>query len=617
AATEVLAALLKSKSNSRRAVNRGYVTGLLRLHWDWHSHDTANTYVPIRRALLLCLKHIATFRSGREAFLAAQGMEILFSTTQNCLDDKSLEPVVSIMLDILRQCYPKCPLPLATASSAYTFPVPGSITSEPPCALTEEDLEDDGDDEVDKDSDSEDVKAEDDLETDVTKLSSRPGLDRPEEDLTQYEAMCLELSCNFEVLESRPGDDLDFEESQDTNHQHIPIAASPQWYRLNKDQSSLGQERKDTVQASLLSTVKMGRSSVHLTSKKGPGVNPYQKAQSTGHGIDCSGNEIPDVQASLNEDVWDIEAISCPRISASFSNSTKTKEATEVIDKLLQTYPKHVPFHDPYLYMAKAGRTRSVADFKMMAFPDLWGHCPPSSAQSLLERKCGIQRIKIFEDVCRLIQPSDVINKVVFSLDEPWPSQDTASDCLRFFSQFEFEYDLLVNADVNSAQHQQWFYFQVSRMKAAVPYRFNVINCEKANSQFNYGMQPTLYSVKEALLGRPTWMRIGNEICYYKNHYRQGAAATRGTSGKCYYSLTFAVTFPHDGDVCYLAYHYPYTYTALLTHLDTLERSVNPTQVYFRQEVLCQTLGGNSCPLVTITAVPKSNSADHLEQFRE
>lgn len=37
------------------------------------------------------------------------------------------------------------------------------------------------------------------METDVTKLSSRPGLDRPEEDLTQYEAMCLELSCNFEV----------------------------------------------------------------------------------------------------------------------------------------------------------------------------------------------------------------------------------------------------------------------------------------------------------------------------------------------------------------------------------------------------------------------------------
>nr|XP_031296391.1 cytosolic carboxypeptidase 4 isoform X2 [Camelus dromedarius] len=629
AAADVLAALLKSKSNSRRAVNRGYVTSLLRLHQDWHSHDTANSYVMIRRGLLLCLRHIANLRSGREAFLAAQGMEILFSSTQSCLDDRSLEPVISIVLQILRQCFPKSPLPLVTASSAYSFPVPGSLASEPPHALTE-DFEDDGDEEENKDSDSEDGKEEyDDLETDVNKLSTKPGLDRPEEELTQYKAMCLELSCSFEELESKPGDDLKFDETQSANHHHIPIAASPKEHCLNKDQISWGQERESPVQTSLLSRVKMGRSSIHLASKKGAGMNPYQNAQFNGLGIGSSGSEIPDIQASLKEDAWDIDAISCPRMSASFVNSSRPRETAELTDKLLQTHPKHIAFHDPHLYMAKARRTRSVADFTMMAFPDLWGHCPPPSAQSMLERKCGIQRIKIFEDVRRLIQPSDVINKVVFSLDETWPLQDTAPDCLRFFSMFEsgnlrkaiqvreFEYDLLVNPDVNSTQHQQWFYFKVSGMRAAVPYRFNIVNCEKLNSQFNYGMQPTLYSVKEALLGRPTWVRTGYDICYYKNHYRQSAAVTGGASGKCYYTLTWAVTFPHDGDVCYLAYHYPYTYSALTTHLDMLEKSVNPRQVYFRQEVLCQTLGGNSCPLVTITAMPESNSAEHLERFRQ
>ena len=71
-----------SESNSRRAVNRSYVPSLLRLHQDWHSHDTAKSFVLIRWALLLCLKRIAKLRSGREAFLAAQGMEILFSTIQ-------------------------------------------------------------------------------------------------------------------------------------------------------------------------------------------------------------------------------------------------------------------------------------------------------------------------------------------------------------------------------------------------------------------------------------------------------------------------------------------------------------------------------------------------------
>ena len=29
-------------------------------------------------------------------------------------------------------------------------------------------------------------------------------------------------------------------------------------------------------------------------------------------------------------------------------------------------------------------------------------------------------------------------------------------------------------------------------------------------------MQLTLYSMKEALLGKPTWVRTGYDICYYK-----------------------------------------------------------------------------------------------------
>lgn len=56
-----------------------------------------------------------------------------------------------------------------------------------------------------------------------------------------------------------------------------------------------------------------------------------------------------------------------------------------------------------------------------------------------------------------------------------------------------YEYDLILNADTNSSQHAQWFYFEVSNMVADVPYRFNVINCEKTNSQFNYGKWPPVF----------------------------------------------------------------------------------------------------------------------------
>jgi len=49
------------------------------------------------------------------------------------------------------------------------------------------------------------------------------------------------------------------------------------------------------------------------------------------------------------------------------------------------------------------------------------------------------------------------------------------------------EYDLILMPDVNSTHHHQWFYFEVSNMEADVPYVFNIVNCEKQNSQFNYG----------------------------------------------------------------------------------------------------------------------------------
>ncbi|XP_048225000.1 cytosolic carboxypeptidase 4 [Perognathus longimembris pacificus] len=630
AATEVLALLLKSKSNSRRAVNRGYVASLLRLHQDWHSHDMDDTYVTIRRGLLLCLKHIATLRSGREAFSAAQGLETLFSMAQSYLDHESAEPAISAMFQILRQCYPRSPLPLNTARSAYTFLDTADTTPEPLHALTEEDFEDDVDEEVDKDSESDHSKEEDDdLETDVDKLSARPGLDRPEEELVQYEAMCPELSCSFEELESQLGYDLNSEDTHYTaNHRHIPTVASSGQCCFNKDQSSWGQERTNLASTSLLSRVKKGRFSGHLSSKRRPSMNVSPSMQTNGAGTDPSGDNASGTQTFVEEDAWNREAISCPRISDFFPNSTKSGETAGVMEKLLHTHHKPIPFHDPRAYTAKAQRTKSAVGFGKMAFPDLWGHCPPSSAQPMLERKRGIQRIKILEDVRRLTQPNDIINRVVFSLDEPWPLQDITSNHLRFFSKFEsgnlrkaiqvreFEYDLLINADVNSSEHQQWFYFKVSGMRAAVPYRFNIINCEKFNSQFNYGMQPTLYSVKEALLGRACWIRTGDEICYYKNHYCEHTAAAGEAGAKRYYTLTFSVTFPHSEDDCYLAYHYPYTYTALMTHLDILGKSIDPQQVYFRKDVLCRTLGGNPCPLVTITAMPESNSPDQLEQFR-
>ena len=49
------------------------------------------------------------------------------------------------------------------------------------------------------------------------------------------------------------------------------------------------------------------------------------------------------------------------------------------------------------------------------------------------------------------------------------------------------EYDLILNADVNSPGRQQWFYFRVSNITSGIAHTFNVINLEKTKSLFNRG----------------------------------------------------------------------------------------------------------------------------------
>ena len=53
----------------------------------------------------------------------------------------------------------------------------------------------------------------------------------------------------------------------------------------------------------------------------------------------------------------------------------------------------------------------------------------------------------------------------------------------------EKEYDLVLTPDCNTSNYHQWFYFEVSGMEAGSgqKYIFNIINYEKANSQYNYG----------------------------------------------------------------------------------------------------------------------------------
>ncbi|XP_063548384.1 cytosolic carboxypeptidase 1-like isoform X6 [Cydia strobilella] len=289
------------------------------------------------------------------------------------------------------------------------------------------------------------------------------------------------------------------------------------------------------------------------------------------------------------------------------------------------------------VYCTIASRVRSVIPFVKVAFPDMIGGQGLAHPEPLNKMERSACRVKLLSCVDRAISPEAYMNEVVYDLDqlnslagvsdnsapkstesiflsntdeEEITKLNNFSTRLSFESRFESgnlrkaiqigprEYELILMPDVNSTKRHQWFYFEVRNMIQGRPYVFNIVNCEKSDSQFNFGMKPVMYSVKEAVLGRPGWVRAGTDICYYRNSYHY---ASPRSHNKCYLTVTFNIEFPHTNDVVYLAYHFPFTYSMMMTKL--WQRSLQlPPNAYLRAEPLCYSLNNNEVPLLTISA---------------
>ncbi|CAG08401.1 unnamed protein product, partial [Tetraodon nigroviridis] len=586
-ALDALGTLLKSKMNARRAVDARHVPVILALYQDWHRNDSRHRHMQIRKGLLVCLRNITNIKLGRKAFIEADGMRVLYNTSTECLAVRTLDPLINTSIMIMRKCFPKNRLPLPTIKSAFSYQLPHIPTAGPVADLyshppevddvvdrSDEDTDSENENDTDHDEfDKDQLLLNDDIETDLKKLHPKKDPGRPFEELRVYEKFFLELSEDFQMTEEELSSVLEHVSLEDGKVLHAEGA---------------GKEEKP----------------------EGSPLNPTRHIHSPLLLEDFASRRVGGGGSNLGSDCG--------------SEGADDEAAVLEVPDTAQLLPRH----DPDLYVEMVKGTQSVPQYAEVAYPDYFGHVAPMFKEPLLERVYGVQRSKIFQDIERLIRPNDILDKLVYDLDIPsCPVIEDNGESLKFNSQFEsgnlrkaiqvrkFEYDLVLNSDINSNHHHQWFYFEVSGMRVGTTYRFNIINCEKSNSQFNYGMQVLMYSVQEAISGRPRWVRTGTDISYYKNHFARSSLAAGGQKGKSYYTLTFSINFGHKDDVCYLAYHYPYTYSTLKMHLSKLEDLRTP-QIYLRQDVLCKTLGGNSCPLVTITAMPESNSNDHICQFR-
>nr|XP_060618077.1 cytosolic carboxypeptidase 1 isoform X1 [Anolis sagrei ordinatus]XP_060618078.1 cytosolic carboxypeptidase 1 isoform X1 [Anolis sagrei ordinatus]XP_060618079.1 cytosolic carboxypeptidase 1 isoform X1 [Anolis sagrei ordinatus]XP_060618080.1 cytosolic carboxypeptidase 1 isoform X1 [Anolis sagrei ordinatus]XP_060618081.1 cytosolic carboxypeptidase 1 isoform X1 [Anolis sagrei ordinatus] len=695
-ALDTLAALLKSRTNARRAVDRGYVQMLLTIYVDWHRHDSRHRHMLIRKGILQAIKSVTNIKLGRKAFLDVNGMKILYNTSQECLAVRTLDPLVNTSSLIMRKCYPKNRLPLPTIKSAFHFQLPIIPVNGPVYQLYS--LPPEVDDVVDESDDNDDTETEseiendneedfdqnfknDDIETDINKLKPKHELERPFEDLKMYEQFFPEFTEEFQEcdLVSKEPKPLSTNITQG-GPIVVPTAGveqSPVNHAIEIPMKETHQTEDCNKRPIFLGLVKNDNSTDNIPQQQGDQMNLLPSCQCLNHEIIKDFDKISLQNTSKNEQSYTSKVTTKKECKSSHSEITCNKSfqhvsscggvlfegrsvqlgklccsgpdpeeedvscSVSVEEQVMPEVPDALQLHDPELYIEIVKNTKSVPEYSEVAYPDYFGHIPPPFKEPILERPYGVQRkkrmagshmrtlmTKINQDIERLIHPNDIIDRVIYDLDNvSYPIPDEG-DVLKFNSKFESgnlrkviqirknEYDLILNSDINSNHYHQWFYFEVSGMRTGIAYRFNIINCEKTNSQFNYGMQPLMYSVQEALSGRPWWIRVGTDICYYKNHFSRSSIAAGGQKGKSYYTITFTINFQHKDDVCYFAYHYPYTYSALMMHLQKLESTHNPQQIYFRQDTLCETLSGNSCPIVTITAMPESNYYEHICQFR-
>uniref|UniRef100_A0A0N4Z244 Pepdidase_M14_N domain-containing protein n=1 Tax=Parastrongyloides trichosuri TaxID=131310 RepID=A0A0N4Z244_PARTI len=302
----------------------------------------------------------------------------------------------------------------------------------------------------------------------------------------------------------------------------------------------------------------------------------------------------------------------------------------------------------------KCNETRSVGKFVKIAYPEYF-----NPDQIMKEEECLITNNDAMKNMIKdnlqrhnchdnKLKNNEVVEypKLVYNLDElvkdtNYPeklsnndvekigSGSSHCDHLKFESRFESGnlrrayqiddnyYQLILSPDINQkSHHYQWFYFQVSNVNNDREYVFEIINCLKSTSMFSHGMQPVIFSVTDSLQNnnnKKGWRRTGNNICYFRNLYtlnlkNNNEAGEKDTCDgnpekvKYLYSIRFSIKFEHKNDICYLAYHYPYTYSYLQATLETIIKKRK--NIIYRIDEIGKTLNKNSLKLITITASP-------------
>ncbi|KAL4716939.1 hypothetical protein ACJJTC_012750 [Scirpophaga incertulas] len=595
----------KNKVCCMQIVKTGLCNVLLRVFDRWDRYE-GRMRLKICAHILQTLQHLCNIKAGRRALCTKKHVQTLHRFCSQCPDQPEFDGLLARVCSVITLCLKHQVLPVP-ASSPATFnlnPILKGTNTSWPCHEDEEDV----------------------ANSDSKTINSDLDDDGPDTDLdASDEFQDIEFDDN-EIKTEKNDEDKSFQKSTDSFQNSM-------W--INSNEREVEDLKKYFVFFKEFGTYnKQMRLVKSRSNSRGSILEDFLSSHPVGNKTVPSTLNLS-TASILNNECDNVQNIS-PSISV-FQNCSKINETTSISScssmKIHRDLSKYSSFAS--LYCNISSRVRSVIPFVKVAYPDMMGVQGMNQPEPLNKMERAACRTKLLSCVDRAINPEAYTNEVVYDLDQlctATNAQDSTglkspenlnnideqeitkinhySSKLSFESRFESgnlrkaiqvgprEYELILMPDVNSTKRHQWFYFEVRNMQQNRPYIFNIVNCEKSDSQFNFGMKPVLYSVKEAVLGKPGWVRAGTDICYYRNSYHY---ANQKSHTKCYLTVTFNIEFPHTNDVCYLAYHFPYTYSMMMTRIWQWN-SLLPPNAYLRVEPLCYSLNNNEVPLLTISA---------------
>ncbi|CAG7728523.1 unnamed protein product [Allacma fusca] len=579
---DVLNQLTKSQDNCRRFLKAGLLVFVIRAFSYW-SLWKGNGLLKLSKKILSIYSHLAAIRAGRKVLVQTDALLNLKKFCETCPNERAFDNVIMKAAGIIYVAYQKDALPFEDIHSPARFDIPKTENSKYDKDSGSSSDEDDPED-LDEVEDSDDGGVE--LEEQASNLSLRN-----------------DLSTNDDLIIT------------DDDQSTVSVKTKSKSKKVSQV-TGLSQAKGDCQYSAPVNST---------------GYPPEVTAERLSN-FATFFRELDGHIANQNKDIYSNSLVQhALRNYSEFSSESHSLPKSEMKCFWLTDHPNYgdpkfaEEFRSNYLFMSN--RTRSVLPFVKVAYPDLvlcYGTKRIEYINTNADRTClrskllahisrasqELFRCKVVYDLDALVKQPEkvVVKKNVNKQPKAQPAKGTTNiadhesfvqlsnddeevlgsfdgrkegtPALAFESRFESgnlrkaiqvgerEYDLYLMSDVNSNRHNQWFYFQVSNTQENCPYTFNIMNCIKGNSQFNYGMQPVVFSVGDAVEGKVGWYRSGSNICYFRNGHRNLSAKKK-----------------------------------LLTELvKLLKHSQNNKRVLVRYDVLCDSLNHNEVPLLTVTA---------------